>query len=123
MPLTPSRELVLKKVRDCFPDPAAAVLPAPADITESAPPLPLPPRSRLGVLRHKHFRIVWYGAFGSSIGSWMESTGVRWIVDAGGAVCTTQPVRSNATNKKEARMINDSPLQPRAAALLSRNKP
>jgi hypothetical protein len=24
MPLTPSRELVLKKVRDCFPDPAAA---------------------------------------------------------------------------------------------------
>lgn len=36
--------------------------------------------SRLGVLRHKHFRNIWIAAFGSSIGSWMEITGVQWAL-------------------------------------------
>jgi len=36
--------------------------------------------SRLGVLRHRHFRNVWFGAFGSSIGTWMESVGVQWLM-------------------------------------------
>jgi MFS family permease len=37
-------------------------------------------RSRLGVLRHHHFRNVWLGAFISNIGGWMEGVGVQWIV-------------------------------------------
>ena len=36
--------------------------------------------SRLGVLRHKHFRNVWLGAFGSAIGTWMEHVGVQWLM-------------------------------------------
>jgi MFS family permease len=36
--------------------------------------------SRLGVLRHRHFRNVWLGAMGSNIGGWMEGVGVQWIV-------------------------------------------
>lgn len=31
-------------------------------------------------LRHRHFRNVWLGAFGSSVGTWMEFVAVRWIV-------------------------------------------
>jgi MFS family permease len=34
-----------------------------------------------GVLRHKHYRNVWFGQFGSSIGGWMESVGVGWIIN------------------------------------------
>lgn len=34
--------------------------------------------SRLGVLRHKHFRTVWCGALISSVGGWMEMVGVQW---------------------------------------------
>jgi MFS family permease len=61
-----------------------------ADLVSDAtpPPPPEPPgprRSRLGVLRHKDFRTVWLGAMGSSVGSWMESTGVRWIVALSGS--------------------------------------
>lgn len=36
--------------------------------------------SRLGVLRHRHFRHVWMGAFGSAIGTWMEHVGVQWLM-------------------------------------------
>ncbi len=39
-----------------------------------------PADSRLGVLRHRHFRNVWLGAAISSVGSWMESVGVQWVV-------------------------------------------
>lgn len=38
------------------------------------------PRSRLGVLRHTHFRNVWAGAMVSNVGGWMEGVGVQWIV-------------------------------------------
>jgi MFS family permease len=38
-------------------------------------------RSRWGVLRHKHYRNVWFGQFGSSLGGWMESVGVGWIIN------------------------------------------
>ncbi|MBX3357202.1 MAG: MFS transporter [Phycisphaeraceae bacterium] len=40
------------------------------------------------MLRHRTFRVVWIGAMGSSIGSWMESTGVRWIVGLSGSALT-----------------------------------
>lgn len=39
-----------------------------------------PERSRLGVLRHHHFRNVWAGAMVSNVGGWMEGVGVQWIV-------------------------------------------
>jgi MFS family permease len=34
-----------------------------------------------GVLRHKHYRNVWFGQFGSSMGSWLEHVGVSWIIN------------------------------------------
>jgi MFS family permease len=37
-------------------------------------------RSRLGVLRHRHFRNVWAGAMVSNVGGWMEGVGVQWII-------------------------------------------
>jgi predicted MFS family arabinose efflux permease len=39
-----------------------------------------PPASRWGVLRHKHFRVVWIAAFGSYLGNWFEFVGTQWIV-------------------------------------------
>jgi MFS family permease len=36
--------------------------------------------SRLGPLRHKHFRRVWIGSFGSSVGGFMEHVGIAWII-------------------------------------------
>ncbi|MBL9032852.1 MAG: MFS transporter [Phycisphaerae bacterium] len=33
-----------------------------------------------GVLRHDHFRWVWFAAFGSSLGAWMETVGVQWAM-------------------------------------------
>ncbi|HRJ50217.1 MAG TPA: MFS transporter, partial [Phycisphaerales bacterium] len=37
-------------------------------------------RHRWGVLRHRHFRNVWIGSFGASLGGWMEHVGVRWMM-------------------------------------------
>jgi MFS family permease len=34
-----------------------------------------------GVLRHKHYRNVWFGQFGSSMGGWLEQVGVSWIIN------------------------------------------
>ncbi len=48
-----------------------------------AAPASAPGTSRLGVLRHHHFRNVWIGAAISSVGSWMESVGVQWVVAQG----------------------------------------
>lgn len=36
--------------------------------------------SRLGVLRHRHYRNVWFGALTSNIGGWMEHTGIQWVM-------------------------------------------
>lgn len=36
--------------------------------------------SPLAVLRHPHFRIIWFAAFGSYLGNWFEFVAVRWIV-------------------------------------------
>ncbi|MFN0132553.1 MAG: MFS transporter [Phycisphaerales bacterium] len=33
-----------------------------------------------GALRHRHFRIVWIAAFGSSLGTWMETVGIQWVL-------------------------------------------
>lgn len=51
---------------------------APASTPTTAPE-PQPP-SRLGVLRHQHFRTVWLAAFGSYVGGWFEFVGTQWIV-------------------------------------------
>lgn len=32
------------------------------------------------VLRHRRFRNLWFAAFGSSVGTWMESVGVQWVM-------------------------------------------
>jgi MFS family permease len=40
-----------------------------------------PRRNRWGVLRHKDYRNVWFGQFGSSIGGWLEQVGVSWIIN------------------------------------------
>jgi MFS family permease len=53
--------------------PAAA-----AAVLDGGAPAPAP--SRLGVLRHKHFRNVWAGAMVSNVGGWMEGVGVQWII-------------------------------------------
>lgn len=37
-------------------------------------------RPRWGVLRHRHFRNVWIGSFGASLGGWMEHVGIRWYM-------------------------------------------
>lgn len=41
-----------------------------------------------GVLRHKHFRYVWFGAMGSNTGTWMEGVGVQWLM----AQATHKPI-------------------------------
>jgi MFS family permease len=38
-------------------------------------------QKRPNVLRHVHFRNVWLGSFGSSIGAWMEFVGISWIIN------------------------------------------
>jgi MFS family permease len=37
-------------------------------------------RSRLGVLRHGHFRNIWLAALVSSVGGWMEMVGIQWVM-------------------------------------------
>jgi MFS family permease len=39
-----------------------------------------PPASRWGVLRHHHFRTVWFASFGSYVGGWFEFVGTQWII-------------------------------------------
>lgn len=39
-----------------------------------------PEDSRWGVLRHRHFRTMWFAGFGSYVGGWLEFVAVRWIV-------------------------------------------
>ncbi|MBX3384913.1 MAG: MFS transporter [Phycisphaeraceae bacterium] len=45
------------------------------------------PHSRWGVLRHRHYRNVWIGSFGSSVGGLMEFVGITWIIN----IVATQP--------------------------------
>lgn len=61
-------------------------------MSEAGPPLPTTTASDsdrslspLIVLRHPHFRLIWFAAFGSYLGNWFEFVAVRWIVteDAG----------------------------------------
>lgn len=40
----------------------------------------VPKASRLGVLRHAHFRTIWIASFGSYLGNWFEFVGTQWIV-------------------------------------------
>jgi predicted MFS family arabinose efflux permease len=61
------------------PSPPGTLLPDPTIIGESDPPPPSRP-SRLGVLRHHHYRTIFIAAFGSYLGSWFEFVAIRWIV-------------------------------------------
>lgn len=63
-----------------------AVKPAPVVAPSATPP------SRLGVLRHKHYRNVWFGAFTSYVGGWMEATGIQWVM-------TTETLREDWTSR------------------------
>jgi MFS family permease len=63
----------------------AALAQTPASVCDSIgsrgqPASAGPRHSRLGVLRHRHFRNVWLGALVSNIGGWMEGVGVQWII-------------------------------------------
>lgn len=49
-----------------------------SEMAETSRPTDSP--SRLGVLRHKHFRNIWIAAFGSSVGGWMEIIGMQWVL-------------------------------------------
>lgn len=56
----------------------------PAPSSRPADP-PLPPSDRpeasiLGVLRHKHFRVMWIAAFGSYVGNWFEFVAIGWLL-------------------------------------------
>lgn len=59
--------------------PSQTVVIARPDETPAEPEPPSRP-SRLGVLRHRHFRNVWGAAFISSVGGWMEMVGIQMIV-------------------------------------------
>ncbi len=48
--------------------------------------------SRWGVLRHRHYRNVWIGAFTSYVGGWMEATGIQWVM-------TTETLREDWTSR------------------------
>ena len=64
------------------PAPPGSLLPDPTQIDEAGPaPATVPARpSRLGVLRHAHYRTIFIAAFGSYVGSWFEFVAIRWIV-------------------------------------------
>ncbi len=70
------------------PPPPAELMDEPAVMTPlgHAQPAPVtaalesPEESRWGVLRHTHFRTVWFAMFGSYIGNWFEFVAIRWIV-------------------------------------------
>lgn len=81
--LPAERSPELAEVQQVIDAEAAA---APAEALPGAPAEPggaaavAPGHSRLGPLRHVHFRNVWIGALISNIGSWMEGIGVQWIM-------------------------------------------
>ncbi|MBX3360058.1 MAG: MFS transporter [Phycisphaeraceae bacterium] len=63
------------------PAPPGSLLPDPTQLEQLAPVAPAPSRpSRLGVLRHAHYRTIFIAAFGSYLGSWFEFVAIRWIV-------------------------------------------
>jgi MFS family permease len=51
-----------------------------ADSPPSPPSAASTSRSPLLALRHPHFRLIWFAAFGSYLGSWFEFVAVRWLV-------------------------------------------
>src|SRR6185436_10167025 len=54
--------------------------PAPADVAEDAP-LKVSPFRRIGAaLTYRDFRVLWTGAFVSTIGTWMQKVAQSWLV-------------------------------------------
>lgn len=60
-------------------DEVEAIEGSPIAVTPETAPAK-PGVSRLGPLRHAHFRNVWLGALVVSVGNWMEQIGVQWVV-------------------------------------------
>jgi MFS family permease len=58
------------------PSPREETSPMPGSSSSSGPT-----GRRPSVFRHRHFRNVWIGAFGSSVGAWMEFVGVSWTIN------------------------------------------
>lgn len=51
-----------------------------ARAADIGPAAPAAGHTRWEVLRHRHFRNIWIAAFFSWIGTWMENTGVSWVM-------------------------------------------
>lgn len=54
--------------------------PTPPAATSSTQPAQIQYASPLVALRHPHFRLIWFAAFGSYLGNWFEFVAVRWLV-------------------------------------------
>ena len=52
---------------------------APAEVTEAPPPLTVF-RRLAAALHYRDFRVLWIGAFTSSIGTWMQKVAQSWLV-------------------------------------------
>jgi MFS family permease len=57
-----------------------------ADLTQERPASIVPPRQAYGLLRafialrHRNFRLFWFGQMISLVGTWMQTTGQAWLV-------------------------------------------
>jgi len=62
-------------------DPDQAGRPGPPAGVSPAADVPAPTAAnRWGVLRHAHYRTIWFASFGSYMGGWFEFVGTQWIV-------------------------------------------
>jgi len=57
-----------------------ATLPAPAPDAGEAPPHPTVIQRLAAALHYRDFRVLWVGAFTSSIGTWMQKVSQSWLV-------------------------------------------
>lgn len=65
-------------MREILPRGHAILRPGLADLTPTRTSFRLP--HALGALRHRDFRLFWFGAMFSFIGSWVQMTGQQWLV-------------------------------------------
>lgn len=73
------RRRVLRNAGDTMETATAEISTTDASASASEGGAP-PSRGRFGVLRHRHYRNVFIGMFGSSLGNWMEAVGIQWIM-------------------------------------------
>ncbi len=78
-PSAPTEQAPPRHFNDDAAPSGARASPDRAETAGASPALPAP-HSRFGPLRHRHFRNVWLGAFGSNIGRWMEALAIQWLI-------------------------------------------